>query len=383
MNKFSSIGLLTYFRLDNAGQYMQALATLRNLDVLFPGSKVEIVNAIHEKGKRWRVSRKPSKFLSSILKHFKYERERNQNFKGRLSTDTPIPRNREAVFNHLKERNYDLLVVGSDTCLKVDHHYKHDLPIYWLDSRLTCRKIMLSSSAEFNTIGDFTEQQISDGQKVLEKFDFLGVRDQMTSDLLRTVSPASSDKVRLMPDPTIGATFNSKGVPFLQKLKTMSKKKLCGINLQKDPFTMAIVQHLSLQYHVVSINGFRSEHCDLFVPGPRDWLNMYKDLDLMVTSSFHEAVFSLKNGIPVFAIDSPQNRINPVTGLSKTSCLFESIGMTGCYINPFKGADPAHVARVIHEYEQSYCMDSIKATISEMEVDYHNALQEAKAILER
>ena len=59
---------------------------------------------------------------------------------------------------------------------------------------------------------------------------------------------------------------------------------------------------------------------------------------LVVTVSFHECVFALKQGNPVLAVDAAENRFHHKNGQSKIKCLMDEFELTASnYLNCLRG----------------------------------------------
>ena len=282
------IGLLTFFQGDNAGQYYQALVTFNALQAALPEDRVEFVNMRH--GGRWRPwCRSIGRFVGSVFKHLKYNRARSRNFL--LSSPELIPGSGAMVTRYLVSQGYDLLVVGSDVCLKLHGNAARDMPYYWLSPDIGIPHIMLSSSSEFTTCNRISETQKTVVKKSFQKFLFAGVRDTMTADFLRELSPESTDKICLMPDPTVSFPVDlTAEVAKLKKLKKKVEKKLCMVNLIDTPLCRDLVRLLSQKYFVVEVGPRILESSAYFIPGPDEWCNMFNHFDLVVTTSFHESI---------------------------------------------------------------------------------------------
>jgi hypothetical protein len=372
------IGLLTYFRIDVAGQYFQALATIDNLKRVFPGSEVELVNIVHEKKRGFRPSKNPRYFVPSILRHLAYKSARDRVFTPILSGPLLLDNSYTSVEKHLAELDHDVFVVGADTCLKVDHHYKSSVPFFWLSPKLRRKKLMLSGSAEYTDFSDLDATQKDMIKASVDGFSFLGVRDRMTSKLVRDVAGAGGPPLLEMPDPTIPWQITTNGLKSLEKLKRTTGKKLCGVNLAQTAFCAELLRKLSGEFHFVSINTPTWPGGSRLASGPVEWLDMFGSLDLMLTSSFHETIFSLKTGVPVVAFDSSATRFHRVTGLSKARCLLEAMDMTRFHVNPFiDGSVPTALDKIgaaVHAFPH----DDVKSKLDELSESYWQALALAK-----
>jgi hypothetical protein len=60
--------------------------------------------------------------------------------------------------------------------------------------------------------------------------------------------------------------------------------------------------------------------------GPQDWEYLIRNLDGLVTFSFHETIFAVKHGTPVVSVDAESKRVQMRTGHSKLRFLHETLG---------------------------------------------------------
>ncbi|MBM9520471.1 polysaccharide pyruvyl transferase family protein [Desulforhopalus vacuolatus] len=327
------VGLLTFFQDDCAGQYYQALATFNTLREAFPEGHVEIVNLHHSR--RWRpwVGGGLRRFALSIVKHFKYHQARAKNFV--ISSPELIPETEGVVNHYLAAHGYDLLVVGSDVCLKIQKDKEGRLPNYWLSSDIGIPHLMLSSSSEFTTCKSISEAQRIAAKKSFQQYSFAGVRDTMTVNFLSELAPDCVQKICLMPDPTMSLSVDRDAeVAKLKNLKKKVGKEFCMVNLVDTPLCRELVHLLSKDCYVVEVGPRVQGSSTCFVPGPDEWNDMFNHFDLVVTTSFHESIFSLKHQTPVVAIDCNSSRFVSVSGNSKTKYLMHSLGLERCHINP-------------------------------------------------
>jgi hypothetical protein len=246
------VGLLTFFQDDCAGQYYQALATFNALLETVPEGQVEFVNLCHSG--RWRpwLGGGLGRFTSSIVKRLRYNQARRKNFV--ISSPELIPESERQVNEYVTSHDYDLLVIGSDVCLKIPKDNKGRLPYYWLSSDIQIPHIMLSSSSEFTTCESISEAQSVAAKKSFQQYSFAGVRDTMTVNFLSELAPECTEKIHLMPDPTMSYAVDlNTEVPQLKKLSKKVGKKLCMVNLTDTPLCRELVDLLSKEYFVIEV----------------------------------------------------------------------------------------------------------------------------------
>ena len=76
--------------------------------------------------------------------------------------------------------------------------------------------------------------------------------------------------------------------------------------------------------------------------GPFEWSGIYSCFDLHVTTSFHESIFCLKQGVPVFTLEGSPERYDHHTWTSKAYFLHEEYDLLEQhYFNPYRNGTTA------------------------------------------
>lgn len=383
------IGLLTYFWDNNAGQYWQAITTFRRLKEAFPSADVEIVNvrhgvSAHEGRMPRRVLMKPWRFsrYKSATDAYNHGRIANLKISG-LSLDT---RDYNEASQFINSLGYDLLVTGADVCLKpmTESNVEGAVPMYWLSPAIRAKKVMLSSSADVTHISDLSAPMRETMERSIQSYSYIGVRDSMTHKLVAQLG-AEESKLCRMADPAFSLSPTENWQLAAVKLfpKRRKGRKLAALHLPNTCEVEIVTQTLDkLGYDLVSIT---SE-----LPGtkwggsltPEGWAGMSNQVDLVVTVSFHESIFAIKQGNPVLVIDAKRNRFHSETGMSKTRCLMRDLGLEASnYLNPFmENFDSAIIeAKVEASMAQDYSLAKLHA--DQMGEDYVASLRKLTAAL--
>ena len=338
------IGLLTYFWEDNPGQFFQALATVEVLRKVFPEAQVEIPDVRHW-AQPWRVISlrdtltRPCRNIAQHRRGVLYNdaRRRYLPICGRtVVTNDPA----EAV-DEIGKRNYDLLVVGSDTTLFLlgPERVRENLPpLYWLAGLPAVPRAMLASCSHNVRYEALTAVQREVMGRALKAFSFCAVRDPLTLKLLETLGPAEGVPLRLVPDPTFAYEVDPSPAQALWARRKFRKKRaVCGFNIPwGTPFAVQLVRLLEREFDIVELRGYHSGYKALMELGPFEWCGIFSQPDLCVTSSFHESIFCLKQGAPVFTVEGNPARFDPHSGKSKAYFLHEEFGtLDRNYFNPY------------------------------------------------
>jgi hypothetical protein len=342
------IGIVTILDDRNSGTYWQAQSTLLAIRNVFAGADVEFMDL-----RQWPLD---SGLGLGYLLRRQFRQFRRCQRKRRVfrAAWREVPRSRRSLETtdyseaqrFLDSLGYDLLVAGSDTifhCWPPPRLPEGTTPAPWLSPDLETPHVALSSSADITRYDQLSEQQKETVSASAKGFLRLAVRDRMTFDLIRQLG-VEEDSVTLVPDPTFTAPIpHSPAEQYWARRKPQGDRPVCGVNLRQTPFARELVRALGEEYQVVAVsNAIEGTVCmdDL---SPDEWAGIFGHFSLMVTGSFHETIYSLRHGIPVFSIDASRHRIDPETGMSKTADLTQRMGIPDHHVNPHDGVSGREV----------------------------------------
>ena len=358
------IGLLTYFWEDNPGEFFQALATLQALRRVFPEAEVEMPDVRHWDQTGSGLSRRywltcPWRNLSLRQRRRRYTEARNCDLSitgPKVVTHDPVVAVRE-----IETRAYDLLVVGSDTTLYLwgDERVQEDLPpLYWLADLPKTPRVMLSSCSHNSRYEKLNPTQREIMTRALKAFSFLAVRDPLTARLLESLGPPNGVPVRISPDPTFSYTVDPAPAQAAMARRRLGRKKpVCGLTVPYfTPFTKELARLLRGYFEITDLTGHYKGCTPVLEIGPYEWSGIFSQFDLHVTTSFHESIFCLKQGTPVFTVEAVPFRFDTQSGKSKAYFLHEEFGLLDRhYFNPHVNQQtPEEVCRRILERWESF-----------------------------
>jgi len=375
------IGIATYFWEDIPGQYFQALATYNELKKQLPDANIEFINIKHW-NHRWRPSFRLRKFIPSITKRLKYIEARSC---FPLSKPSLLSTSESEIVNYINSKKYDLIIVGADVCLKpLPKFLGEQLPYYWIDEKIKTKKVMLASSSDITKIDGLSNCQIHKMKTVLKDFSYIGLRDSMTYDMIGSLG--FKDRISYVPDPTFTLEINPEPAKALWRhLDLASDRPILGVNLPSTPLTKEIISSFRNDgFQIISI-GSNNFLCGLWIDklSLDEWSGIFKYLDIMLTVSFHESIFSLKNGTPVVAIDINDYRIDIETGRSKTYSLMKQFAMEKTHhVNPHRDCTPDKICKQIHQAHQEFNSAEVAAKIRAMAEQYRKMLKKFTAIID-
>jgi len=380
------IGVLTYHHVMNDGAILQAYSQAEALDDHFDNFDTYIIDyrikSMEIREFKSFVIRPVLRFDFSRLKRY-IKLKKFINHKLPLSHTGLISDDYNKAIRYLKDQ-YDVIVVGSDEVWKnicESSRTKRPFPnVYWLSNELKCKKIALAASANRCEYSKICKKNRETGKKLLQDFDFIGVRDKHSIDFVRSLG--IDREVYKVPDPTftyeltekydetIANKLQAKGVDldkpilgFRTSTGTSHKDKLCKV--AREYFR-------DKGYQIVSIGGYNKyakyDLSEMF--DPFEWAHVYKFFNFCITDRFHGTIFSLKNGIPFLSIEDNEyyKRIK-----SKIVDLLEAFSMIDYYLY-LNGTD-YDLYRILNNIERSFSEKDIERKVEKMRKRYYEILR--------
>jgi len=309
------IGILTFHRSINYGAYMQCLALSREIAKRYPDDTVEVVDyssAIMEKNYRVKFNKSMIKRPMEFFHRIKRKRVFRDSLKYLPLSDKQIIEDTcENAFEYIKA-HYDVIVVGSDA---VWNWIKRGFPNpYLLDMGETdVLKFSYAASAFGMGMEHVTEERKVKFGNSLNGFNFIGVRDDYTRDLVHHCSPEAD--VSFTCDPTafldldyvlnlLGMTKEEYKAKIYKKYKIPENKRLiCTMGT-----TNALVKRLKSKYgqtHTILSVFSNTGAEDIYLAdlNPLEWSLLFGLCDINLTNFFHGTLLSIRNSTPVISID--------------------------------------------------------------------------------
>lgn len=295
------LGIITFHSSHNYGSNLLSYATYKTIDKLVKDDiKVEFVDLRNAKrDNKYAIYRKGIniKFIIyNIIVFFNYKRfkSRHQKFEDFIN-ELPLSEDKYKNNNELINKNpkYDYLLSASDQTWNTkagDFDWS-----YYLNFSDDSVKISFSNSIGPRNL-NLTEEEKEKVKNCLLKYDFISVRDKLTKDMVTEISGKNSD---FLCDPTM----------MLKKeewLKLVGENKIkdgkyiffytLGSNKKMIQFVKKLSKILKMEVVVPIVNNqyeLLSGFTKIFDVGPKEFLNLLYNSDLVIASSFHGAVFSL------------------------------------------------------------------------------------------
>jgi len=380
------IGILTFHNNENRGAILQAYSLQKSLDNIF-NSDVEIIDyrtSSKEKARKNEIiiSERPWKVVSRYNDHGLIE-----NF---LQEELPISESSITTDEHkkaidwLNKQEYDIIFTGSDEIWKIplNHgngffsrfYHKRPFPnLYFLDPEVSATKVAYAASSNETDLEQLSESQRRNLAKLLASYDSISVRDNHTENLVDELEL----KAHRVPDPTLLTELPIRDVEGLLIENGINPDEpILGFHAtHNDLFKKICEEYRKRGFQIISCTN--SKYADLELPGkvdPFEYFSVYEYFDMMVTSSLHSTIFSMKHGNPFVTIDVNEAYSDME---SKTFSLLEDCSMLPRHIDAVDN-DSVEFLSQLDRYESQPDIDSINNTLKQQKQKGINYLRSVK-----
>lgn len=368
------IGILTFHRSVNNGAVMQCYSLSKRLQKEFPEATVEVIDyhmpRIQESyqvslGKFLKV-KTPKSFAWRILTLLKepnyiaWQKKRNQVFTDcihelPLSNRFIFDDKPDELFRYIEE-TYDLVIAGSDA---IWNYVSRGFPNpYFLSESITIPKMSYAASCYGLSYEKVPEEQRSVIGKILNSYQFIGVRDDESETYARKMG-CQRDILHTC-DPTVFLDIEDLPVNR-DELETKLKKK--GFSLDRksigvmgsNAMCKMVRQMYGKEYQIVSLYNFcRQADVNLYDFTPYEWAYVFRYLEITFTTFFHGTLVSLRNGTPVIsiALETDYSKAH----MTKVEDFLKRIGLETCYFHTdYSKSNVSEIKKKADQLIQSDC----------------------------
>lgn len=209
--------------------------------------------------------------------------------------DNNIHRKEVEKLSELNERDYDMLVVGSDQIWRPLYYPKIENAYLKFAQGWKVKRVAYAPSFGVDT-WEYNAKQTKTCKRLLAKFDAVSVREISGVKLCKNHLDSDAEWVL---DPTMLLTANDYMSLFMRSKTPKSKGTLLNYILDTTEKTQSMVSELAV------IKGLQPFRVNAFVedaqvslenriqPPVELWLRGFYDAELVLTDSFHACVFSI------------------------------------------------------------------------------------------
>lgn len=326
------LGILTFHRSINYGAFMQCYSLSRRLQQDFPQLEVEVIDynppeAIRAEERKISTAADPVKKAAYAGRRELFAHCCEQL---PLSSQQLLGADTDSLFRYLND-TYDIVVVGSDA---VWNWNIRGFPNAYFLRGYHGAKLSYAASAHGQDFRAMTDEQRNYLAEAFREFDYLGVRDVSTEQMLHQIDPAL--KCHHNCDPTMLLDIAS-----LPCDRTVVRRKLCDKGIDPDGILVAV---MAGEYTVgrewkKAMKGMAqtialyepNAYADVYMDNldPFEWATAFSFCRASVTHFFHGTLLSLVNGIPPMAVEPAQGFAAKYT--SKISDVLTRLDLMNCY----------------------------------------------------
>ncbi len=329
-----TVGIITIHRIHNYGSVLQAFALCRIIDSLgyqselidyiFPNSfqKTSSLASLPVSVSKTTAKQKLIKLLYSF-ELFKQHKLTDNFLKGRVRFSGETYYSPNEINSH--SPNYDIYMTGSDQVW--NPRYTRGDMTFLLDFVIGNKKCV-SYAASYGTT-DIPDELKKLYSKNLSKYSYIGVREKSGATLTKQLCGKTASVV-LDPTLLLNAKEWNKEIPTSRRIK--EKYIFCYfLNYSFDAFPYA--DHFA--EHIKKITGYKLVYGTrppqyFFNPGahymvglgPIEFMQMIRDAEIVLTTSFHGTAFAVNFGRPVYSIIESRD-----SGDSRQTSLLDSLGL--------------------------------------------------------
>lgn len=323
------IGILTFHRSYNYGAFMQCYSLSQQIAKDFPDCQVEVIDYCTQRmyenypttfipfvcGPNWKrnsAKQMMKQVGKCILDPKILERKRvlYQGFREDLDV-LPLSKFRltsddyNELFKYI-DQEYDVLVVGSDA---VWGYKTYPFPNAYFPN-YDFKKTKLTSYAA--SVGPMHKSELTVESKryikdTLDRFSYIGIRDDATEDFLNSISRSFDLKHNCDPTAFLDLSTMPRNLDrvkeVLEKNGIDLAKPIIGIMGNNDSCNM-IRRMFGDKYQIVSVyQHTKAADFNFDYLTPFEWARIFSLFSVTVTKFFHGSMLSLKNGTPTIATD--------------------------------------------------------------------------------
>ena len=295
------IGIITFHNAHNYGAMLQAYALQQKL---LENNKVEIIDFrnsyIDKNYKLFRRSRNPVnmiKFFINDLKEYKKNKERYDKFENFIKNNYILTKEHYNSEKELKENapELDIYITGSDQVWNCNIAGRL-LDAYTLNfGKKGAKRISYAPSIGMSEIDEKYKQEYINKLSIIDK---ISVREESAKESLIKIIDKNIDVVL---DPTLLLTREEWDKRISEKIDDfkINQKYILAYVVKKDENYNKMVNYLSekTRLNVVHFQNenknFKNLCVSAYTEGPFEFVNLIKNAEYVICTSFHATVFSI------------------------------------------------------------------------------------------
>lgn len=354
--------VITFSRGLNPGTFMQAFGVKTGLLKIFPDAEINYLSFPDfkwDKSKRSKGDFIGYVFLQKAFATYRllrYRRLEKKTF-SYTSTIDLFDYNKKEAEELLKQ--YDLVVVGSDTILERTNGNSQQLGLNWASKELChAPHVFFAASASPANFSD-NKRLLEQLRNIANQFIYIGLRDGLTVDLF-TNKMKVNVPVYQQPDPSYYLDVEKFQLPAFYR-HILKEKKIAFYNFSPNfPYRKDLANLLKEKGYTV-ISSVYNPYADIKIDTitPFEWAGIFRYCDIVITERFHDSLFALRNYKPVIAVDWEQDRFSAF-GDSKTLRILKEYGLEKYHFNLSEAKMLNNIVDSIESIKREFDVEKIK-----------------------
>lgn len=383
------IGILTYHYPPNFGANLQALSTFKYLEN--KGHQPIIIN--------WQPEDLLSGHYAKVVS--KEQKEVHDKFVDDHLTLTKLCRTDEEIRSVIKEESIEAIIVGSDAILQhvsflgklrfskksflqlekvySDRIFPNPFWLSFINDDVNVKTALMSASSQNAQYYFFTSKYKKLMRKQLDKFSFIGTRDNWTRKMVKNITNGKIDPT-ITPDPVFG--FNHNVNNTVSKSEIIEKFKLNEKYILISFYSKSIDKEWAQSFEkIANSHGYMCvefPHPEGLKFGldlktqintpldPLDWYNLIKFSSGYVGQRMHPMIVAMHNSVPFYSFDNYGIKYIKVIKNYKSSKIFDLLNRSGFLNNWFSqiksnqsAPSPISVFENINNFDRQKCSDFV------------------------
>jgi len=313
-----TLRILTTVHLANPGACIFIEALTKALQTTLPDYDVRVLDYLplkwyfYELARAFRPnSKQPFLNLQRYIKSEKFHHDS-------LLLDNSIftmPNSYDGMVRFLSRQSYDALVVGMVVWDIVNKSFIPRFPnIYWLSDDIPAKKIAYAASGHRTDFNLF-RQHLPEIRRSLNSFSLIGVRDNITYQMIQEAGLETHIPVIRVPDPAFLCDSDSPKIQeLLEEAGVDLTKPIVGFMFYgNDVISKRLAKHFhAMDYQIVSLSMY-NPYADINLAhllSPHEWASIFPMMVFCITDRFHGTVMCLKSKTPFISIE-PYKPLTP------------------------------------------------------------------------
>lgn len=305
------IGILTHHYIHNYGAFLQGYALQEAVKKLYPNDEVYMIDFVNKKHA-----------VKNTLGWFRYNPNKDsiKSYMQKIKLPRIFKKTQKKYYNltkriknteDLNNLNLDAIIVGSDEVWHYEDIARH--PMKFGYEVKVPKLIAYAPSTGSSNVKEGIPEYVKEGMK---NFTGLSARDDNAEELIKNVLGKECTRVL---DPTLLYEFPEYSSKFVDYIKSQKYILMYYCDNLPDTIKNEIIEYANKNgYKIFGAGEYKKWFTETFVNiNPFEWVEMFRNAQIVFTGTFHGAVFSIKSRKSFYVYLTNPSRIKKVGSLLK------------------------------------------------------------------